>query len=58
LNAQKLTVKAGTTGTTAPTYQVSLAYDMSGSFIYRFTSLLPLPPPQIVRSAAIQRGGY
>ncbi len=58
LNAQKLTVTAGTTGTTSPTYQVSLAYDMSGSFIYTFTSMFPLPPPQIVRSAAIQRGGY
>jgi len=58
LNAQKLTVTAGTTGTVAPTYQVSLTYDMSGSFIYTFTRMLPLPPPQIVRSAAIQRGGY
>jgi Flp pilus assembly protein TadG len=58
LNTQKLTITAGTTGTAAPTYQVSLAYDMSGSFIYSFTRLLPLPPPQIVRSAAIQRGGY
>jgi len=58
LNAQRLTMTSGTTGTTAPTYQVSLSYDMSGSFIYSVTSLLPLPPPHIVRSAAIQRGGY
>jgi len=58
LNPQKLTVAAGTTGTAAPTYQVSLTYDMSGSFIYSFTRMFPLPPPQIVRSAAIQRGGY
>jgi Flp pilus assembly protein TadG len=58
LNPQKLTLTSGTTGTTAPTYQVSLSYDMSGSFIYSLTTLLPLPPPQIVRSAAIQRGGY
>jgi len=58
LNAQKMVISSGTTGTSAPTYRVSISYDMSGSLIYNFIRLLPLPPPQVVRSAAIQRGGY
>jgi len=39
-------------------FQVSLRYDMSDSFVFRIGEMLPLPSPIIVRTAAIQRGGY
>jgi len=58
LNPQKMVISSGTTGTLAPTYKVQISYDMTGSLIYDFIRFLPLPPPQLVRSAAIQRGGY
>jgi len=44
--------------TSATTYRVCIIYDMTGSLIYNFIRILPLPAPQVVRSAAIQRGGY
>ena len=33
-------------------------FDLSGSIIYAFGDLLPLPDPRVRFSAAIQRGGY
>lgn len=37
---------------------VSLSYDSSSSPIWSLKGLLPMPPAMIVRSAAIQLGGY
>ncbi len=37
---------------------VSLSYDSSSNPIWSLRGLLPMPPPVIVRSAAIQLGGY
>jgi Flp pilus assembly protein TadG len=40
------------------TFEVRIAYDMSGSVIEQIGHLVALPQPQISRSAVIQRGGY
>ena len=39
-------------------FQITLNYDLSSSFIYQLPSFVPSPPKTIIRSAAIQRGGY
>jgi len=39
-------------------FQVQARYDMSDSFVFLLAPLVPLPSPVIVRSAAVQRGGY
>jgi Flp pilus assembly protein TadG len=40
------------------TFTVTLNYDASNLWIYALPALVPAPNPLIVRSAAIQRGGY
>ena len=40
------------------TFEVRIAYDMSGSVIDQIHRLVALPQPQIARSAVVQRGGY
>lgn len=54
----KLLVESAVTDAGTNTFTVRLRYDASQSFIYSLPNLVPMPPPQIVRSAAIQRGGY
>jgi Flp pilus assembly protein TadG len=53
-----LSVEAGAANGNANVYVVTVRYDASGMFIYALPSFVPAPPPNIVRSAAIQRGGY
>ncbi|MCW5689412.1 MAG: pilus assembly protein [Pseudolabrys sp.] len=40
------------------TFSVTLRYDAADMFIFNLPSLIPMPSPVIVRTAAIQRGGY
>jgi Flp pilus assembly protein TadG len=39
-------------------YTVSVTYDASGSAFWAAAGLVPMPPPKVVRSAAIRLGGY
>ncbi len=55
IDATKLQVSTSSDSTS---YDVQLNYDMSGSFVYQFAGLLPLPSSQIHRAAAIQDGGF
>lgn len=57
LDIQRLAIEAAQTDA-AGTFAIRLRYDASGSFIYALTPFLPMPSPEIVRAAAIQRGGY
>ena len=57
LDPAKITVTSATVNTNPSTYQVNVTYDMSGSFIYQFRNLLPLPSPMIQRSAVVLNGG-
>ncbi len=39
-------------------FEVAVTYDATSLALWSLNGLLPLPSPTIVRSAAIQRGGY
>lgn len=58
IDVTKLSVTTGESGPGNGTFQVSVRYDMSDSFVFKIGEMLPLPSPIIVRTAAIQRGGY
>jgi Flp pilus assembly protein TadG len=58
LAAPQLTVAAGPSPANGYVFVVTLNYDASKMFIYALPQFVPVPSPQIVQSAAIQRGGY
>jgi Flp pilus assembly protein TadG len=58
ITPRQLTINAAPAPANANVFVVTLNYDASGMFIYALPNLVPLPPPNIVRSAAIQRGGF
>ena len=58
LEPAKITTSAATLPAQTSNYEIVLTYDNSGSFIYMFRDLIPLPPPTIRRSAVVVRGGY
>ena len=58
LAAERLTVQSAGTDSTTGTFKVTVQYDASNMFIFNLPHIVPLPGPIIVRTAAIQRGGY
>jgi Flp pilus assembly protein TadG len=54
----RLTLARAALDSAGNTYSVELRYDASNMFIFRLGALAPAAPTQIVRAAAIQRGGY
>jgi Flp pilus assembly protein TadG len=57
LDPRKISVTSSTINTNPSTYQVNLTYDMSASFVYQFSNILPLPSPTIHRTAVVLNGG-
>jgi Flp pilus assembly protein TadG len=57
LDPTKISATSSTINANPSTYQVSVTYNMSGSFIYQFGSFLPLPSPLVQRSAVVLNGG-
>jgi Flp pilus assembly protein TadG len=57
LDPNKISVTSSTISTNPSTYQVNITYDMSGSFVYQFSNILPLPSPTIQRTAVVLNGG-
>lgn len=53
-----VTVNAAISASDANVFVVTVNYDASSMFIYSLPSFVPSPPSNIVRSAAIPRGGY
>jgi len=53
-----VSVNAVTSGSDPNVFVVTVNYDASTTFLYALPSFVPAPPPVIVRSAAIPRGGY
>ena len=43
---------------TIRTFIVTISYDASSLPIFGFSGLIPTPPPTIVRTSTIQRGGF
>jgi hypothetical protein len=58
LSANRLTVQSAGTDAATGTFKVTVQYDASDMFIFNLPHLFPMPDPLIVRTAAIQRGGY
>ena len=57
LDPTKMSVTSRTISTNPSTYVVSLTYDMSGSFVYQFNNIVPLPSPTVQRTAVVLNGG-
>jgi Flp pilus assembly protein TadG len=58
LAANRLTVQSAATDAATGTFRVTVQYDASNMFIFQLPHIVPAPNPIIVRTAAIQRGGY
>jgi Flp pilus assembly protein TadG len=58
LAPSRLKVDAAPASDAPDVFVVNVSYDASNSFIFALPSFIPFPSSQIVRSAAIQRGGY
>ncbi len=54
----QLTVQSGPSPANGYVFVVTLNYDASPMFIYSLPRFLPVPSPNIMLSAAIQRGGF
>lgn len=57
LTSNDLVVQSAATNATG-TFSVTVRYNAADMFIFNLPSLIPMPSPVIVRTAAIQRGGY
>lgn len=55
---ERLQLRAAATDATGNVFAVTVSYDASDMFIFSLPQFVPGPRPTIVRSAAIQRGGY
>ncbi|HEY4203585.1 MAG TPA: TadE/TadG family type IV pilus assembly protein [Xanthobacteraceae bacterium] len=58
IDKANLTVNAATSAASNKVFVVTVNYDASHMFIYSLPTLVPMPSPSIVRSAAIPFGGY
>ncbi len=58
LTAHELTLTGAATDPATSTFTVTVSYDASGLFIFNLPTIIPMPAPTIIRTAAIQRGGY
>lgn len=58
LDPQRLTLTEARTDGGTGTFTVRLRYDAAEMVIFSLPRLIPMPPSDIVRSAAIRRGGY
>lgn len=54
----RLRLEAASTESATSVFKVTVSYDASDMFIFSLPTIVPLPSGKIVRSAAIQRGGY
>lgn len=58
LSPARLTVDRCATDAASGVFSLTLRYDLSDMFIFSLPAFAPAPPRAVVRSAAIQRGGY
>jgi hypothetical protein len=58
LSSTHLTVQSASTDAATGTFKVTVQYDASDMFIFNLPHIVPMPNGVIVRTAAIQRGGY
>lgn len=58
IDPTKLRVRTGQAGPQMQSFEVAVAYDMSGSIYDSLSRMISLPQPMIERRAIVQRGGY
>lgn len=58
LDPRRLTLAAARTDGASGTFTVQLHYDAAEMVVFSLPRLVPMPSTDIVRSAAIRRGGY
>ena len=58
IEAGRLTLASAGTTSDGSTFEIRVQYDASGMFVFGLPAFVPMPSSTIVRSAAIQRGGY
>ena len=58
IDPTKIRVRTGQTGPQLQSFEVAVAYDMSGSIYDSLSRMVSLPQPMIERRAIVQRGGY
>lgn len=58
IDPAKLTFTVATLNSATRSFEVDLFYDASGSFVYAFQGLVPMPDPHMKLSIVMQRGGY
>jgi Flp pilus assembly protein TadG len=58
LSPSRLTLDRSETNAASGVFALTLRYDLSGMFVFSLPAFAPAPPRVVVRSAAIQRGGY
>ncbi|MBN9049108.1 MAG: pilus assembly protein [Rhizobiales bacterium] len=58
LSARHLTLDSSRTDPASGVFSVTVHYDLSDMPLFAMPSIVPSPPTSVVRSAAIQRGGY
>lgn len=58
LTPSRLTLERSATDPVTGVFALTLRYDLSDMFIFALPRVVPMPPSTLVRSAAIQRGGY
>jgi Flp pilus assembly protein TadG len=58
LSPARLSIQSAATDPVTSTFTVTVSYDASDLFIFLLPNLVPAPDPVIVRTAAIQKGGY
>jgi Flp pilus assembly protein TadG len=54
----RLTLDSAATDPATSVFAITVRYDASDMFIFNLPNFVPAPAPTIIRSAAIQRGGY
>ena len=58
LSVNRLAVQSAGTDASTGTFKVTVQYDASDMLVFSLPHIVPMPNPIIVRTAAIQRGGY
>lgn len=58
ISPARLRLDAAATDAATSVFAVTVRYDASDMFIFNLPEFVPAPPRLVVRSAAIQRGGY
>lgn len=58
LALDRLTLDSAATDESTRTFTVTVRYDATDMVLFNLPHMVPSPPPIIIRSAAIQRGGY